>query len=405
MSVSTPFIRRPIATSLLGFATLLGGLLGYWNLPVASLPQVDFPTIQVTTQLPGASPDTMAALVTSPLERQFGQIPSLSVMTSSSSFGISQVTLQFDLNRDIDGAAQDVQQAINAAGSTLPKNLPYPPTYSKVNPADAPIITLALTSETIALRQLSDLADTLMAQRLSEVSGVGRVSIQGGIRPAVRVQADLSRLAGYGLGLEDLRLAIVGANVSGPKGALDGAHQSYTIATNDQLSSAAAYRDLIVAYRNNAPVLLGEVATVVDGLENAKVGGWYQGTPAVVIDIQRQPGANVIETVARIKHELPRLQRAMPVGIELTVVHDRTTTIRASIRDVQFTLVLSVVLVVLVVLLFLRTVRATIIAGVALPLSLIATFGVMWFAGFSLDNLSLMALTIGTASWSTTPSS
>ena len=338
----------------------------------------------------------MAALVTSPLERQFGQIPSLSVMTSSSSFGISQVTLQFDLNRDIDGAAQDVQQAINAAGSTLPKNLPYPPTYSKVNPADAPIITLALTSETIALRQLSDLADTLMAQRLSEVSGVGRVSIQGGIRPAVRVQADLTRLAGYGLGLEDLRLAIVGANVSGPKGALDGAHQSYTIATNDQLSSAAAYRDLIVAYRNNAPVLLGEVATVVDGLENAKVGGWYQGTPAVVIDIQRQPGANVIETVARIKHELPRLQRAMPVGIELTVVHDRTTTIRASIRDVQFTLVLSVVLVVLVVLLFLRTVRATIIAGVALPLSLIATFGVMWFAGFSLDNLSLMALTIGT---------
>ncbi len=396
MSVSTPFIRRPIATSLLGFATMLGGVLGYWNLPVSSLPQVDFPTIQVTTQLPGASPDTMAALVTSPLERQFGQIPSLSVMTSSSSFGISQVTLQFDLNRDIDGAAQDVQQAINAAGSTLPRNLPYPPTYAKVNPADAPIITLALTSETIALRQLSDLADTLMAQRLSEIGGVGRVSIQGGIRPAVRVQADLARLAGYGLGLEDLRLAIVGANVSGPKGALDGAHQSYTIATNDQLASAAAYRELIVAYRNNAPVLLGEVATVVDGLENAKVGGWYQGTPAVVIDIQRQPGANVIDTVARIKHELPRLQRAMPVGIELTVVHDRTTTIRASIRDVQFTLVLSVVLVVLVVLLFLRTVRATIIAGVALPLSLIATFGVMWFAGFSLDNLSLMALTIGT---------
>jgi multidrug efflux pump len=396
MSVSTPFIRRPIATSLLGFATMLGGLLGYWNLPVSSLPQVDFPTIQVTTQLPGASPDTMAALVTSPLERQFGQIPSLSVMTSSSSFGISQVTLQFDLGRDIDGAAQDVQQAINAAGSVLPKNLPYPPTYSKVNPADAPIITLALTSETIALRQLSDLADTLMAQRLSEISGVGRVSIQGGIRPAVRVQADLARLAGYGLGLEDLRLAIVGANVSGPKGALDGAHQSYTIATNDQLASAAAYRELIVAYRNNAPVLLGEVATVVDGLENAKVGGWYQGTPAVVIDIQRQPGANVIDTVARIKHELPRLQRAMPVGIELTVVHDRTTTIRASIRDVQVTLVLSVVLVVLVVLLFLRTIRATIIAGVALPLSLIATFGVMWFAGFSLDNLSLMALTIGT---------
>ena len=358
MSVSTPFIRRPIATSLLGIATMLGGLLGYWSLPVASLPQVDFPTIQVTTQLPGASPDTIAALVTAPLERQFGQIPSLSVMTSSSSFGISQVTLQFDLNRDIDGAAQDVQQAINAAGSTLPRNLPYPPTYAKVNPADAPIITLALTSQTIALRQLSDLADTLMAQRLSEIGGVGRVSIQGGIRPAVRVQADLARLAGYGLGLEDLRLAIVGANVSGPKGALDGAHQSYTIATNDQLSSAAAYRELVVAYRNNAPVQLGEVAQVVDGLENAKVGGWYQGTPAIIIDIQRQPGANVIETVGRIKHELPRLQRAMPVGVDLTVVHDRTTTIRASIRDVQFTLVLSVVLVVLVVLMFLRSIRA-----------------------------------------------
>ncbi len=396
MSVSTPFIRRPIATSLLGIATMLGGWLGYWNLPVASLPQVDFPVIQVTTQLPGASADTMAALVTSPLERQFGQIPSLSVMTSSSSFGISQVTLQFDLNRDIDGAAQDVQQAINAAGSTLPRNLPYPPTYSKVNPADSPIITLALTSRTIALREMSDMADTLMAQRLAEITGVGRVSVQGGIRPAVRVQADLSRLAGYGLGLEDLRTAIVGANVSGPKGALDGAHQSYTIATNDQLASAQAYRDLIIAYRNDAPVLLGQVARVVDGLENEKVGAWYQGAPAVVIDVQRQPGANVIETVARIRHELPRLQRAMPVGVDLTVVHDRTDTIRASIRDVQFTLILSVVLVVLVVLMFLRSVRATVVAAVALPLSLIATFGVMWFCGFSLDNLSLMALTIGT---------
>ena len=396
MSVSTPFIRRPIATSLLGIAVVLGGWLGYWWLPVSSLPQVDFPTIQVTTQLPGASPDTIAALVTAPLERQFGRTPSLSTMTSSSSFGISQITLQFDLNRDIDGAAQDVQAAINAAGSTLPRNLPYPPTYSKVNPADAPIITLALTSQTIALRELSDLADTLMAQRLAEVSGVGRVSVQDGIRPAVRIQADLSRLAGYGIGLEDLRVAIVGANVSGPKGVLDGAHQSYTIAANDQLASAVAYRSLVVAYRNSAPVLLGDVAEVVDGLENAKVGGWYQGTPAVIIDIQRQPGANVIETVRRVQAELPRLQRAMPVGIDLTVVHDRTTTIRASIRDVQFTLVLSVVLVVLVVMAFLRTIRATIIAGVALPLSLIATFGVMWFCDFSLDNLSLMALTIGT---------
>jgi multidrug efflux pump len=396
MSVSSPFIRRPIATSLLGIAIMLAGLLGYWVLPVSSLPQVDFPTIQVTTRLPGANPDSMTALVTAPLERQFGQIPSLALMTSSSSFGISQVTLQFDLTRDIDAAAQDVQAAINAAGSTLPRNLPYPPTYAKVNPADAPIITLALTSETIALRALSDLADTLMAQRLSEVSGVGHVSVQGGIRPAVRIQADLSRLAAYNLSMEDVRLAIVGANVAGPKGALDGAQQSYSIAANDQLTSAEGYKDVTIAYRNAAPVLLADIAQVVDGLENTKVAGWYQGTPAVIIDIQRQPGANVIQTVERIRAELPRLQRAMPSGVNLTIVHDRTTTIRASIRDVQFTLVLSVALVVLVVLIFLRTVRATIIAGVALPLSLIATFGVMWFCGFSLDNLSLMALTIGT---------
>src|SRR5215218_843390 len=396
LSVSAPFIQRPIATSLLGVATLLGGLLGYWLLPVASLPQVDFPTIQVTTQLPGASPDTIAALVTAPLERQFGQIPSLSVMTSQSSFGISQVTLQFDLGRDIDGAAQDVQAAINAAGSTLPRGLPYPPTYAKVNPADAPVLTLALTSPTISLRNLSDLADTLMAQRLAEVGGVGRVSIQGGLRPAVRIQADLARLAAYSIGLEDIRQAIVGANVSGAKGSLDGAHQSYTISANDQLIGVDSYKSLVVAYRNGAPVLLTDVAQVVDGLENDKVGAWYQGTPAVVIDIQRQPGANVIETVERVKAELPRLQRAMPVGVTLTIVNDRTTTIRASIHDVQFTLLLSVVLVVLVVLMFLRTIRATIIAGVALPLSLIATFGVMWFCGFSLDNLSLMALTIGT---------
>ena len=396
MSVSPPFIRRPIATSLLAFAVMLGGWLGYWSLPVSSLPQVDFPTIQVTTQLPGASPDTVVSLVTAPLERQFGQIPSLSVMTSSSSFGISQVTLQFDLGRDIDGAAQDVQAAINAANSVLPRGLPYPPTYSKVNPASAPVITLALTSDTTALREMSDLADSLMASRLAEVAGVGRVSVQGGIRPAVRIQADLSRLAAYGIGLEDVRQAIVGANVSGPKGSLDGAHQSYTIAANDQLIGVDAYKSLVVAYRGGAPVLLTDLAQVVNGLENDKVGAWYQGRPAVVIDVQRQPGANIIDTVERVKLELPRLQRAMPAGVTLTIVSDRTEVIRSSIHDVQFTLMLSVGLVVLVVLLFLRTVRATIIAGAALPLSLIATFGVMWFAGFSLDNLSLMALTIGT---------
>jgi multidrug efflux pump len=396
MSVSSPFIRRPIATTLLGFAVTLAGALGYWWLPVSSLPQVDFPTIQVTTQLPGANPETTANLVTAPLERQLGQIPALTGMTSSSSYGISQITLQFALTRDIDAAAQDVQSAINAAGSTLPRNLPYPPTYAKVNPADQPIVTLALTSPTISLRQLSDLADTLMAQRLSNVAGVGHVSVEGGIKPAVRIQADLARLAAYGLAMSDLRNAITAANVAGPKGSLDGAHQSYTIGANDQITSAEAYKSVIVAYRNNAPVLLKDVAEVVEGLENTKVGGWYQDTPAVVIDVHRQPGANVIETVQRIKAELPRLQRTMPSDVKLTVVHDRTGTIRASVRDVQFTLVLSVALVVLVVLLFLRTIRATIIAGVALPVSLVATFGIMWFCGFSLDNLSLMALTIGT---------
>ena len=396
MSVSSPFIHRPIATSLLGIAVMLGGLLGYWWLPVSALPQVDFPTVQVTTQLPGANPDTIAALVTAPLERTFGQIPSLQTMTSSSSFGISQVTLQFDLNRDIDAAAQDVQSAINAAASTLPRNLPYPPLYSKVNPADAPILTVALTSKTIDQRTLSDLADTVMAPRLSEVSGVGHVSVQGGIKPAIRIQADLGRLAAYGIALEDLRTAIVSANVAGAKGSLDGTHQSYSIAANDQIASADAYKSIIVAYRNGAPVLLSDIADVVDGLENTKVGAWYKGELAIVLDVQRQPGANVIETVQRIQAELPRLRRSLPAGATLTVVNDRTGTIRASVHDVQFTLVLSVALVVMVVFVFLRTISATIIAGVALPLSLIATFGVMWFCGFSLDNLSLMALTIGT---------
>src|SRR5476649_2931303 len=297
MNVSAPFIHRPIATSLLGIAVMLGGMLGYLWLPVASLPQVDFPTIQVTTQLPGASPDTIASLVTAPLERQFGQIAALATMTSQSSFGISQITLQFDLSRDIDSAAQDVQSAINAAGSTLPRNLPYPPLYSKVNPADVPIITLALTSKAIDQRALSDMADTIMAPRLSEVTGVGHVSVQGGIRPAIRIQADLSRLAAYGIALEDLRSAIVAANVAGAKGALDGADQSYTIAANDQLATAEAYKAITVAFRNGAPVLLSDVADLVEGLENTKVGASYKGEPAVVVDVQRQPGANVIDTV------------------------------------------------------------------------------------------------------------
>ena len=396
MSVSEPFIRRPIATSLLGVALLIGGALGYWALPVSALPQVDFPTVQVTTQLPGASPDVIASLITAPLERQLGQIPSLSSMQSTSSFGVSQISLQFDLNRDIDGATQDVQAAINAAAGILPKNLPYPPVYAKVNPADAPVMTLALTSETISLRAMSDLADTILAQRLSQISGVGRVAVLGGLKPAVRVQADLARLAAYGISMEDLRAAIAGANVSGPKGSLDGAQQAYTIAANDQIAAAEAYKPIIIAYRNGAPVTIGDVAIIVDGLENDRTGGWYQGTPAVIIDIQRQPGANVIEVVRQIRAEIPKVQRAIPAGVNLTVVSDRTVTIRASVRDVQFTLILSVVLVTLVVLLFLRSLRATLIAGVALPLSLITSFGIMYFSGFSLDNLSLMALTIGT---------
>src|SRR6476619_604865 len=396
MSVSEPFIRRPIATSLLGSALLIGGALGYWALPVSALPQVDFPTVQVTTQLPGGSPDVIASLITAPLERQLGQIPSLSSMTSTSSFGASQISLQFDLNRDIDGATQDVQAAINAAAGVLPRNLPYPPTYAKVNPADAPVLTLALTSETISLRAMSDLADTILAQRLSQISGVGRVAVLGGLKPAVRVQADLARLAAYGISMEDLRNAIAGANVSGPKGSLDGAQQAYTIAANDQIAAAEAYKPIIIAYRNGAPVTIGDVAIIIDGLENDRTGGWYQGTPAVIIDIQRQPGANVIEVVRQIREEIPKVQRAIPAGVKLTIVSDRTVTIRASVRDVQFTLILSVVLVTLVVLLFLRSLRATLIAGVALPLSLITSFGIMYFSGFSLDNLSLMALTIGT---------
>lgn len=396
MSVSEPFIHRPIATSLLGVALLIGGALGYWALPVSALPQVDFPTVQVTTRLPGASPDVAASLVTAPLERQLGQIPSLVSMNSVSSFGVSQISLQFDLNRDIDGATQDVQAAINAAAGVLPKNLPYPPTYAKVNPADAPVLTLAMTSDTSSLRAMSDLADTMMAQRLAQISGVGRVSILGGLKPAVRVQADLARLAAYGISMEDLRNAIAGANVSGPKGSLDGAHQAYTIAANDQIAVADAYRPIIIAYRNNGPVTIGDVAQIMDGLENEKTGAWYQGKPAVVIEIQRQPGANVIDVVRQVREEIPKLQKAVPAGVDLAVVSDRTITIRASVRDVQFTLVLSVVLVTLVVLIFLRSLRATLIAGVALPLSLITSFGVMYFAGFSLDNLSLMALTIGT---------
>ncbi|MDK9695181.1 MAG: efflux RND transporter permease subunit [Siculibacillus sp.] len=396
MSVSRPFIDRPIATSLIAVAVLILGVMGFLRLPVSSLPQVDFPTLQITTRLPGGNPETIADIVTAPLERQFGQIPSLTSMTSESSYGLSRITLQFALDRDIDAAAQDVQAAINAAGSTLPSSLPYPPVYSKVNPADTPILTLALSSDTAPLRVLSDLGDTLITPRLSEVSGVGRVSLAGGVRPAIRIKADPMRLAAYGLGLEDIRTAIVAGNVAGSKGALDGPTQSYTIGANDQIAAVEGFTKLVVAKKNGNTVLLGDVAEAVEGLEDTHVGGWYRGAPAVILDVQKQPGANIVETVGRLMAEVPRLQRSMPAGVTLRVVHDRTDIIRASIAEVQFTLVLSAALVVMVVLVFLRSARATIIAGVTLPLSIVATFAVMWAVGFSLDNLSLMALTIGT---------
>ena len=411
MNISAPFIARPIATALLAIAVLLAGAMGYRALPVSALPQVDFPTIQITTQMPGASPDVVANLITASLERQFGQIQGLTVMTSTSSEGTSQITLQFSLARNIDSAAQDVQAAINAAAGTLPLTLAYPPVYSKVNPADAPIMSLALTSDAITLDRVSDAADTLLQPKLSEIDGVGKVSVQGNMRPAVRVRVDPARLAGYGLSMEDARVAIAAANVNGAKGGFDGPRQAIALGTNDQILSPDAYKTLVIAWRNGAPVRLMDVGTVVGGLENNRAAAWYYrgdgkasghrsgdavGQPAVVMDIQRQPGANIVETVARIQAALPGLQRAMPSAIHLSIVTDRTETIRASVADVEATLALSIVLVVGVIFLFLRSWRATLIPAIALPLSLIGTFGVMALLGYGLDNLSLMALTVAT---------
>jgi len=396
MNISAPFIARPVATCLLALAVLLGGVLGYRTLPVAALPTVDFPTIQVTTQLPGAGPDTVATLITASLERQFGQITGLAVMTSTSSEGTSQITLQFNLNRRLDSAAQDVQAAINAASGTLPVTLPYPPIYAKVNPADAPILSLALTSESISIDRISDAADTLLQPKLSQIDGVGKVTVQGGLRPAVRVRVDPARVAAYGLSMEDVRTAVASANVNGAKGGFDGPRQAYALGANDQLVTPAAYKDLVIAYKNASAVRLSDVGTVIAGVENDRVAGWYNGNPAVVLDIQRQPGANIVSTVAAIKAALPGLQRAMPAAVAMAVVVDRTETIRASVNDVQFTLMLSIGLVVFVIFLFLRSARATLIPAIALPLSLIGTFGVMALCGYSLDNLSLMALTVAT---------
>ena len=396
MNVSEIFIRRPVATGLLMVGVVLLGLLGYFLLPISALPSVDFPTIQVTTQLPGASAAVMASSMTTPLEQQFGQISGLASMNSISSSGVSNITLQFNLDRGIDGAAQDVQAAINVATGLLPTNLPSPPVYNKVNPADAAVLTLAITSETVPIDRVNDYADTLLAQKLSEVSGVGLVTIEGNQKPAVRVQIDPAATAAQGLSLEDVRTALMQTNVDAPKGSFDGTHQAYAINTNDQLFSAADYEGVILAYRRGAPVRLRDVGRAVDSVENTKLAGWYGDRPAVILDIQRQPGANIIETVDRIKKILPQLLTAIPPSVHVAVLTDRTTTIRASVADVQFTLLLTVVLVVLVIFLFLRKVWATVIPSVALPLAIVGTFGVMQVAGFSLDNLSLMALTIAT---------
>jgi len=396
MSPSRPFILRPVATTLLMVGVLLVGFVAYRQLPVSALPQVDYPTIQIQTFYPGASPEVMASSVTAPLERQFGQIPGLNQMTSSSSFGSSVITLQFDLNLNIDIAEQEVQASINGASNLLPQGLPNPPIYSKVNPADSPILTLALTSASLPLSKVEDLADTMLAQKISQLPGVGMVSISGGQRPAVRIQANPTALASYGLSLEDLRTALSNANVNQAKGTFDGPQQSYTISANDQLFSGDTYRPIIVAYRNGAPVRVGDVAVVADGVENSLQAAWANQSPAVLMNIQRQPGANIIGVVDRIKKLLPQLQAGLPAAVQVDILTDRTGTIRASVEDVQFELMLTVGLVVMVIFLFLRSIRATIIPSVAVPLSLIGTFGVMYLLGYSLNNLSLMALTIST---------
>ncbi|MES2312060.1 MAG: efflux RND transporter permease subunit [Pseudomonadota bacterium] len=396
MGFSTLFIRRPIATSLLMVAVLLLGILGYRQLPVSALPEIEAPSLVVSTQYPGASANTMASLITTPLERNLGQISGLSMMSSDSAAGLSTIILQFAMDRDIDIAAQDVQAAINQAKGTLPGNLPYPPVYNRVNPADAPILTLKLTSTSRQLREVNDLADSIIAQKLSQVQGVGLVSIAGNVRPAVRVQVNPAQLSNLGLTMEDVRSALTQANVTAPKGTLNGKTQSYSIGTNDQLSDASEYKSSIVSYKNNSPVRLSDVASVVDGVENDQLAAWANGKPAVLLDVRRQPGANIVQTVAQIRAVLPELRAALPADVHLDVFADRTVTIQASVHDVEFTLLLTIFLVVGVIFVFLRRLWATIIPSVAVPLSLLGTFGVMAFTGMSLDNLSLMALTVAT---------
>ncbi|MBB5391085.1 MULTISPECIES: MdtB/MuxB family multidrug efflux RND transporter permease subunit [unclassified Herbaspirillum] len=396
MNPSRQFILRPVATSLLMLAILLVGIVAYRQLPVSALPEVDYPTIQVTTLYPGASPDVMTSSVTAPLERQFGQMPGLKQMSSTSSGGASVITLQFNLDLSLDIAEQEVQAAINAGGNLLPSDLPMPPVYSKVNPADTPIITLAVTSKTMPLPKVQDLIDTRLAQKISQLSGVGLVSLSGGQRPAVRLQLNPRAIAALGLNLDDMRTAIGNANVNQAKGSFDGPARASTIDANDQLRSADEYRNLIIAYKNGAPIRVSDVADVVDGAENVRLGAWANAQPAVIVNIQRQPGANVISVVDSIKKILPQLQASLPGAIDVHILTDRTTTIRASVADVKFELMLSVMLVVMVIFVFLRNVPATIIPSVAVPLSLVGTFAVMYIAGFSINNLTLMALTIAT---------
>ena len=396
MNLSELFIRRPIATSLLALAILLAGLTAYAFLPVAPLPKVDMPTIQVTANLPGASPETMASSIATTLERRFGRIAGIAEITSTSSLGQTTLTLQFDLERDVDSAARDVQAAINAAGGELPSNMPTRPTYRKVNPADSPILILSANSDTVPLPQVYEIANSVVAQKISQIEGVGQVVVGGGQQPAVRVQADPAALAGLGLGLEDVRAALAAATVNSPKGSLGGAAQAHTIAANDQLFDAEAYRRVIITSRGGAAVRLGDVATVVDDVENNRAAGWINGKRSVVLIIRRQPGANILETIDRITALLPTLSSSISPAIEIKVGLDRAQTIRASVHDVELTLVLSVALVVMVVFLFLRNWRATLIPSVAVPLSLVATFGVMYLLDYTLDNLSLMALTIST---------
>jgi multidrug efflux pump len=396
MSPSRIFILRPVGTWLLMAAIMLVGIVAYTFLPVSALPEVDYPTIQVQTFYPGASPEVMTSSVTSPLERQLGEMPGLNQMSSISSAGASVITLQFSLDLSLDIAEQEVQAAINAAGNLLPSDLPAPPIYAKVNPADAPILTLALTSKTLPLTQVEDLADTRLAQKISQQPGVGLVSISGGQRPAVRIQVNPRALGAYGLNIDDLRTTLGNANVNTPKGSFDGPHQATTINANDQITSADDYSKLVIAYRNGAPVRLTDVATVVQGAENTKLGAWANRTPAVILNVQRQPGANVIQVVDGIKKMLPAMQATLPSAIDVAVLTDRTTTIRASVADVEFELALAVALVVLVIFLFLRNLPATIIPSLSVPLSLVGTLAVMYLLGFSLDNLSLMALTIST---------